>query len=87
MYVVTILLFSVSSYIYLSKKLPKSIKFDVSNGVDGSVYRLCDLEIAGEIEVLDKLDTVIAAVANERKLTSDLMEEEQAKLSENKDKK
>ncbi|MDY6011481.1 50S ribosomal protein L25 [Clostridium sp.] len=70
-----------------SKKLPKSIKFDVSNGVDGSVYRLCDLEIAGEIEVLDKLDTVIAAVANERKLTSDLMEEEQAKLSENKDKK
>lgn len=63
-----------------SNKLPKSIKFDVSKGVDGSVYKLADLEFGEEITVLENLDTVIAAVANERKLTSDLMAEEKSEV-------
>ncbi|MDQ0149320.1 50S ribosomal protein L25 [Eubacterium multiforme] len=59
-----------------SNKLPKHIKFDVSSGINGSVYRMCDLELANEITILDNLETVIASISNERKLTSDLMEEE-----------
>ncbi|GAA0069142.1 50S ribosomal protein L25/general stress protein Ctc [Clostridium sardiniense] len=63
-----------------SNKLPKSIKLDVSKGVDGSVYKLGDLEFGEEITLLENLDTVIAAIANERKLTSDLMAEEKSEV-------
>lgn len=70
-----------------SNNLPKSVKIDVSNGIDGSVYRLCDLEFGEEITVLDNLETVVAAVANERKLTSDLMEEERSEVINDKNNK
>ncbi|WP_024614991.1 50S ribosomal protein L25 [Clostridium sp. Ade.TY] len=63
--------------------IPKSIKFDVANGENGDVFRICDLEIASEIDVLDDLNSVMASISNERKLTSDLMEEEQQKQQAN----
>lgn len=59
-----------------ASKLPKYIQLDVSSGINGSVYRICDLELGNEITVIDDLETVIASISNERKLTSDLMEEE-----------
>lgn len=57
--------------------IPKSIKFDVSKGKNGDVFRVCDLEVAGELTILDDIEGVMASISNERKLTSDLMEEEQ----------
>ncbi|MDO5039039.1 50S ribosomal protein L25 [Clostridium sp.] len=57
--------------------IPKSIKFDVSKGMNGDVFRVCDLEIAEELNILDDLNSVMASISNERKLTSDLMDEEQ----------
>lgn len=60
-----------------SEDLPKAISIDVSNGTLGSVYKLADLEIASEISIVDDINTVIAAISNEKKLTSDLMEEEE----------
>lgn len=58
------------------RNLPKSIKIDVSKGKNGSVYRLMDLEIASEVSILEDLSSVIASISNERKLTAELMEEE-----------
>ena len=57
-------------------ELPKSIKFDVSKGGLGSVFRYSDLEVGEEISILDHIKGVIASISNEKKLTSDLGEEE-----------
>lgn len=59
-----------------SEDLPKSISIDVSKGTLGSVYKFSDLEIASELSIVDDINTVIAAISNEKKLTSELMEEE-----------
>ncbi|MEG1004227.1 50S ribosomal protein L25 [Clostridium sp.] len=61
-------------------ELPKSIKIDVSRGINGSVYRLEDLEIASEISIVEDLNAVIASISNERKLVSELVEEEMAPI-------
>lgn len=57
-------------------QLPKTIKMDVSKGTLGSVYRLADLEVGEELSIVDDINSVIAAVSNEKKLTSDLQAEE-----------
>ncbi|MDS0527281.1 50S ribosomal protein L25 [Clostridium sp. SHJSY1] len=57
-------------------KLPKSIKMDVSKGELGAVYRFSDLEISEEISIIDDIQTVIASISNEKRLTSQLSEQE-----------
>ncbi|MGL5153191.1 MAG: 50S ribosomal protein L25 [Clostridium sp.] len=59
-----------------ANKLPKSFSVDVSSAHSGSVYRYCDLEVGGEISIIDDLETVIAAVSNESRLNAQLAEEE-----------
>lgn len=65
--------------------LPKSIKIDVSNGEVGSVYRVSDIEIAPEISIIDDIKSVIASVSNERKLVSQLGEEEKETVEDKKE--
>lgn len=57
--------------------LPKYVSIDVTNSLAGSVFRYSDLEVASEISILDDLEGVIASVSNERKLVSELGEEEE----------
>lgn len=56
--------------------LPKSIKMDVSKGELGAVYRFADLEIGNEISIIDDIKTVVASISNEKRLTSQLSEQE-----------
>lgn len=58
----------------LADALPKYIDIAVNNGTVGSVYKLCDLEIASEISIVDELDSVIASISYERKTVSQDME-------------
>lgn len=58
-----------------TENLPKNIKFDVGRGINGDVYRFCDLEVADEISILDDLNTVIASISNEKRVISDEMKE------------
>lgn len=57
-------------------ELPKSIKIDVSKGGLGAVFRYADLEIGEEISILDDVKGVIASISNEKRLVSELGEEE-----------
>lgn len=63
-------------------QLPKSIKIDVSKGGVGSVFRYSDLEVAAEISIVDDIKSVVASISNERKLVSELGEEELEKPDE-----
>ncbi|PRR82909.1 50S ribosomal protein L25 [Clostridium vincentii] len=56
--------------------LPKTIKIDVSKGEVGAVYRYEDLEIDKKISIIDNIESVIASVSNENKLTAELFKEE-----------
>lgn len=58
--------------------LPKSVKLDVSRGINGSVYRLDDIEVASEISILEDLNSVVASISNEKKLVAELVEQELA---------
>lgn len=66
-------------------QLPKTIKLDVSSGTLGSVYKLSDLEVGEELSIVDDLNSVIAAISNEKKLTSDLQAEEVSDNTSNND--
>lgn len=57
-------------------ELPKSVDIDVSKGELGQLYRFGDLELGSEISIVDDLQGVIASISNERKLVSDLQQEE-----------
>ncbi|CUP67004.1 50S ribosomal protein L25 [Clostridium baratii] len=59
-----------------STSLPKSVKLDVSRGINGSVYRLDDIEVASEISILEDLNSVVASISNEKKLVAELVEQE-----------
>lgn len=59
-----------------SASLPKSVKLDVSRGINGSVYRLDDIEVASEISILEDLNSVVASISNEKKLVAELVEQE-----------
>lgn len=59
-----------------AEDLPKSIKIDVSKGEIGSVYRFSDLEIADEISIAEDIQTVIASISNEKKIVSEVQEQE-----------
>lgn len=61
-----------------SASLPKSVKLDVSRGINGSVYRLDDIEVASEISILEDLNSVVASISNEKKLVAELVEQELA---------
>lgn len=61
-----------------STSLPKSVKLDVSRGINGSVYRLGDIEVASEISILEDLNSVVASISNEKKLVAELVEQELA---------
>lgn len=61
-----------------STSLPKSVKLDVSRGINGSVYRLDDIEVASEISILEDLNSVVASISNEKKLVAELVEQELA---------
>ena len=58
--------------------LPKSVKLNVSRGINGSVYRLDDIEVASEISILEDLNSVVASISNEKKLVAELVEQELA---------
>lgn len=59
-----------------AKDLPKSIRFDVSKGRSGSVFRYADLEVGEEISIIDDIKSVVASITNEKRLVSELGEEE-----------
>ena len=61
-----------------STSLPKSVTLDVSKGINGSVYRLNDIEVANEISILEDLNSVVASISNEKKLVAELVEQELA---------
>lgn len=65
--------------------LPKSIKIDVSKGELGDVYRFADLEFGEEISIIDDGETVVASISNERRLTSQLLEQEMENREDNKE--
>lgn len=54
-----------------AEDLPSSIDIDVSKAQIGSVYKLSDVEIGGEISVLDDLDSVCASVVREQFIASE----------------
>ncbi|MGL5381448.1 50S ribosomal protein L25 [Clostridium sp.] len=54
--------------------LPKYVDMNIKGGAVGSVYKLCDLEVASEISIVDDLNSVIASISYERKKVSDDME-------------
>ena len=51
-------------------KLPKNIKIDISNSFPGDIFKYSDLECGEEISIIDDLNTVIAAVSNQKKIVS-----------------
>jgi large subunit ribosomal protein L25 len=57
-------------------RLPRAIKMDVSKGELGSIYRLGDLEVGEELSIIDDIKTVVASISNEKRLTSQLSEQE-----------
>lgn len=54
--------------------LPKYVDMNIKGGTVGSVYKLCDLEVASEISIVEDLNSVIASISYERKKVSDDME-------------
>lgn len=67
--------------------LPKVFNFNIGNGEVGSVYKLADLEVGGEISIVDDINTVIASISYERKKVAEVMELEAViENSENKKK-
>ncbi len=67
------------------ENLPKSIKMDVSKGELGAVYRFSDLEVGEEISIIDDIKTVIASISNEKRLTSQLSEQEMENRDDDKE--
>lgn len=59
-----------------ASSLPKSVKIDVSNAAVGSVFRYADIEMGEEISILDDIKAVIASVSLEKKVVSEVMDEE-----------
>lgn len=60
-----------------SENLPKSISFDVKEGMPGKVYRYSDLEVGEEISIIDDLNCVLASISNEKRVISDEMKSQE----------
>ena len=60
------------------KDLPKSIDFDIKGAQIGSVYKVSDVEVASEINIIDKLDSVIASVCGKQFVFEDEEEVEKS---------